>query len=413
MATNLPTNVPTNPMTQFYAVATQIHQTFDPLIAKLIARRKALLLKLSQLRQEYTDKETTRRAAIEELERTQQQMMEMSLKVNINLPIHQQATALYKQGLKQLETPTKLPYPIFICPKLQKLQSIITEFGEVREWEVPEYSLKKEPVVTAGKWGDGENELRAAGIAIEEDNKLILIADCLNSRVQIVSFKGRFMARFGQDTLKRPWGITVNNKHVFITDIGLRALLKFDRNSYKLVRRTGTQGSEDGQFINPNGLCIDHNGDILVADSGNNRVSVFSKDLIFISNIGIGQLKKPRDVKLTPSSVIVVLDWSHKCVHSYSKNGDLLNSCISQGQGSDCLVYIPTFFCLDLAGNIIISDYGNDRIKIFSQSEQLIHTIGRKGEEIGEFIDPLGIYISKLGTIFVLSNNLNFSIQCF
>ena len=115
MATNLPKNVPTNPMTQFDTVAAQIHQTFDPLIAQLIARRDALLLKLSQLQQEYTEKETTRRAGIEELE-TQQQMMEMSLKVNINLPIHQQATALYKQGLKQLETPIKLPYPIFICP---------------------------------------------------------------------------------------------------------------------------------------------------------------------------------------------------------------------------------------------------------------------------------------------------------
>ena len=134
MATNLPTNVSTNPLTQFDTVATQIHQTFDPLIAQLIARRDTLLLKLSQFRQEYTDKETTRRAAIEELEKAQQQMMEISVKVNINLPIHQQATVQYKQGLKELETPTKLSYTIFVCPKLQELQSIITEFGEVREW---------------------------------------------------------------------------------------------------------------------------------------------------------------------------------------------------------------------------------------------------------------------------------------
>ena len=413
MATNLPTNVPTNPMTQFDTVATQIHQTFDPLIAQLIARRDALLLKLSQLRQEYTDKETTRRAAIEELEKTQQQMMEMSLKVNINLPIHQQATALYKQGLKQLETPTKLPYPIFICPKLQELQSIITEFGEVREWEVPDYSLMKEPVLTAGKKGKGDNELNAIGIAIDEDNKLIFIADFGNSRVQIVSFEGQFMTRFGQDTLERPYGITVSTEHVFITDIGLDALLKFDRNSYKLVIRTGTEGSEDGQFNSPNGLCIDYNGDVLVADRDNNRISVFSKDLIFISNIGIGQLKDPKDVKLTPDSLVVVLDRSLKCVHFYSKNGHLLNSCVSRGQGPDCLVYLPTFFCLDLAGNIMISDRGNHTIKIFSQSEQLIHTIGREGEGIGEFMYPYGICISKIGTIFVISYNPNFSMQCF
>ena len=338
--------------------------------------------------------------------------MEMSLKVNINLPIHQQATALYKQGLKQLETPTKLPYPTFICPKHQELQSIITEFGEVREWEVPDYSLKKEPVLTAGKFGNGDNELNAAGIAIDEDNQLIFIADCGNSRVQIVSFEGQFMTSFGQDTLQKPWGITVSKEHVFITDIGLHSLLQFDRNSYTLVMRTGTQGSEEGQFNCPLGLCIDYNGDVLVADRFNNRVSEFSKDLISISNIDIGQVKSPRDVKLTPDSV-VVLDRSPKCVHFYSKNGHLINSCISQGQGPDYLVNRPTFLCLDLAGNIIISDYGNSRIKIFSQFEQLIHTIGRKGEEIGEFIKPFGICISKLRTIFILSDNPNFSIQCF
>ena len=413
MATNLPTNVPTNPMTQFDTVATQIHQTFDPLIAQLIARRNTLLLKLSQLRQEYTDKETTRRAAIEELERTQQHMMEISLKVNINLPIHQQATALYKQGLKQLETPTKLPYPTFICPKLKELQSIMTEFGEIREWEVPDYSLKKEPVVTAGKWGNGDNELRATGIAIDEDNKLIFIADCFNSRVQIVSFEGQFMTRFGQDTLKYPYNLTVSNEHVYITDRGLNALLQFDRKSYELVKRTGTKGSENGLFNYPSGLCIDYNGDVLVANRGNNRVSVFSKDLIFISNIGIGQLNDPKDVKLTPNNVVVVLDKSPKCVHFYYKKGHLLSSGISRGEGHHCLVRYPFFFCLDLFGNIIISDCGNNRIRIVSQSEQLIHTIGRTGEGIGEFMDPLGICISKLGTIFVVSNNPNFSMQCF
>ena len=261
--------------------------------------------------------------------------------------------------------------------------------------------------------GNGDNELNAAGISIEEDNKLILIADCLNSRVQIVSFEGQFMTRFGQGTLKHPWGITVSKEHVFITDRGLHALLKFDRNSYKLVMRTGTQESEYGHLKHPRGLCIDYNGDVLVADSDNNRVSLFSKDLIFISNIRIGQLKFPKDVKLTPDSVVVVLDESSKCVHSFSKNGHLLRSCISQGEGPECLVKYPLYFCLDLAGNIIISDRGNHRIKIFSQSEQLIHTIGRKGTGIGEFIAPYGICISKFGTIFVLSPNTNFSLQCF
>ena len=208
-------------------------------------------------------------------------------------------------------------------------------------------------------------------------------------------------------------GLTVSNEHVFITDIKLHALLQFDRNSYEVVMRTGIKGSENGQFNHPQGLCIDYSGDVLVADSDNSRVYIFSKDLLFISNFGIGQLQGPRDVKLTPYSMVVVLDRSPKCVHFYSKNGHLLNSYISQGQGPDCLVYQPIYFCLDLAGNIIISDCGNHRIRIFSQSEQLIHTIGREGRGIGEFMHPYGICISKLGTIFVVSDNPNFSMQCF
>ena len=113
MANNFPTIVPTNPMAQFDSVATRIHQTFDPLIAQLIARRDALLLELSQLREDYSNKETTRRAAIQEIETAQQQMQMLSLKENIGIQVHQQAADAYKQGLQELETPTRLPCPYF------------------------------------------------------------------------------------------------------------------------------------------------------------------------------------------------------------------------------------------------------------------------------------------------------------
>ena len=239
MATNLPTNVPTNQFEQFDSVAREIHHTFDPLIAELIARRDALLLRLSQLREDYTAKETTRRDATEEIEKAQQQMQEMTLKVNINIPIHQQAIDVYKQGLQQLETPTKVPYPLFECQTLNKMKSLFSEFGEVVVWEVPAYSLKKEPILTAGKYGSGIDELKAVGLAIDEDSQQIYVADNGNNRVQVVSLEGEFINNFGQETVENPWGIAVTKEHVYITDPGLHALLQFDKNSYQLVRRTG------------------------------------------------------------------------------------------------------------------------------------------------------------------------------
>ena len=413
MATNIPTIVPTNPMAQFDSVAIRIHQIFDPLIAQLIARRDALLLELSQLREDYSNKETTRRAAIQEIETAQQQMQLLSLKENIGIRVHQQAADAYKQGLQQLETPTKLPCPHFTCPTLHKLESLIAEFGEVIDWEVPDYSLKREPVLTAGKWGTGSKELKAGGLTIDESNELIYIADCSNKRVQIVSFKGNFIKRFGQNKLSRPWGIAITSEYIYVTDRELHALFQFYKNSFQLLNRTGTKGQTDGQFYAPTGLCTDYSGDVFVADCFNNRVCIFSHDLKFISKLGIGQLYMPRDVKLTPDCQVVVLDWSSECVHFYSRNGHLLSSCVSRGYGRDCLVYLPEFLCMDLAGNIIISDYRNNSIKIISKSGHLKHTIGKEGNGIGEFVGPFGISVSKSGVIFVVSHNDNFSIQCF
>ena len=410
MATNEPTNLPFNNLKQFDTVSTQILQTFETLINQLIARRDALLHKLSQLREDYTNKETTRLEAIRELEKTRKQLEEMSLKVNKNIPIHQQATQLYQEGLDNLQTPTKLPYPLFQCQTLKTLQSAVSEFGDVTEYEVPNYSLKKEPILTAGKRGKGEKELDAAGLFFDEDTQQIYIADYLNNRVQVVSLQGEFITRFGQDELQGPWGISVNKDHIFVTDVGHDSLFKFCKNTLQLLN--STKYSEELQLLLPSGLCIDTNGDVYVADSLSDRIVIFSTNLQFKSTFGTHKLNSPRDVKLTPDCV-VVLDWSPNCVHLFSRDGDYLSSCISQGEEQNSLVCCPQFSYLDLSGNILISDRGHHCIKIFTQSGELIHSIGREGNKKGEFFLPRGIAISNSGVIFVVSSNPNHSLQCF
>ena len=410
MATNEPTNLPFNNFQQFDTVATQILQTFQTLIDQLIVRRDALLHKLSQLREDYTNKETTRLEAIRELEKTRKQLEEMSLKVNKNIPIHQQATRVYQEGLDNLETPTKLPYPLFQSQTLTSLQSAVSGFGDVLEWEVPDYSLKKEPILTVGKKGKGKNELDAMGLFFDEDTQRIYVADCENSRVQVMSLQGEFITSFGQDVLKVPWGISVNKDHIFVTNGGHNSLFKFCKNTLELLN--STKGSEELQLSGPHGLCTDTNGDVYVADSWNNRIVIFSTDLQFKSTFGTHKLDYPQDVKLTPDCV-VVLDWSPNCVHLFSRDGDYLSSCISQGEEQNSLVCYPRFFCLDLSGNIVISDCDHHCIKIFTKSGEFIHSIGRKGNKKGEFILPRGIAISKSGVIFVVSDNPNYSLQCF
>ena len=410
MATNEPTNLPFNNFQQFNNVATQILQTFETLINQLITRRDALLHKLSQLREDYTNKETTRLEAIRELEKTRKQLEEMSLKVNKNIPIHQQATQLYQEGLDNLQTPTKFPYPLFQCETLTTLQSAVSEFGDVLEWEVPNYSLKTKPILTAGKRGEGKKELDALSLFFDEDTQQIYIADYGNRRVQVMSLQGEFITSFGQDVLQVPWGISVNTNHIFVTDTRCCSLFKFCKNTLELLNRT--KGIEELQLSEPHGLCIDPNGGVFVADCINHRIVIFSTNLHFKSSFGTHKLRFPLDIKLT-SDCVVVLDWSPKCVHLFSRDGDYLSSCISQGEEQNSFVCNPQCFCLDLAGNFVISDRDHDCIKIFTQSGEFIHSIGRKGSKKGEFIYPRGIAISRSGVIFVVSYNPDYSLQCF
>ena len=361
MATNQPTNAPVNQFHLYDSVATEITDTFNRLIEQLTARRDALLTKLQTMKEDFVTKETTRIAAIAELERVIRQMREESIKVNVNLETQEKAIQVYLDQMERHQTPTKLPHPFFSCPTLLHLQTQIAEFGEVRKWEL-DYSLKKQPVLAVGKSGIANNKLYAPrGLVLDEPNQLIYIADWWNSRIQVVSFAGKFLKRFGQRILWHPWGIAVTEDNVFVTDTYLHALLQFDKKDYKLVRRTGTRGGGgEGQLYYPRGLCIDYNGDVYVADCVNNRVSVFSKELNFMKHLGTQQLRRPRDVKVTPNSV-VVLDNSPNCIHFFSRSGDLMRSCVTQGR-MDGMVSDPEFFCLDTAGNILITDCNSHSI---------------------------------------------------
>ena len=409
MATNQQTSIPVNRFQLYDRVAMEIENVFNPLIEQLIARRNTLLTQLQIIKEDFVTKETTRKSAIEELEKVIRQKLEESIRVNTNFSVQRKAIEVFREKLEQYQTPTKLPQPFFYCPTLSYLQPQIAEFGEVRESEL-DYSLKKQPVLSVGRKGKANNELdNPKGLALDETNQLIYIADCDNGRIQVVSFAGKFLKRFGQGVLKWPWGISVGQDHVFVTDINLHALFQFCKKDYKLVRRTAAKERE-AQLYYPRGLCVDYNGDVYVAACGNGRISVFSQDLQFLQHLGTQQLNYPCDVKVTSTNV-VVLDSNSKCIHFLSRSGALLSSSVTHGENG--MVHDPWFFCFDTAGNILISDYIRHNIKILSPSGQLIHTIGKYGQGRGELFAPQGICISQLLNIFVISYTNHFYLQSF
>ena len=74
MATNEPIQAAVNEFSDFDLVATQILDTFEPLIRQLTARRDALLRELQDMKEDYLTKESNRKAARDELLATQQHL---------------------------------------------------------------------------------------------------------------------------------------------------------------------------------------------------------------------------------------------------------------------------------------------------------------------------------------------------
>ena len=73
----------------------------------------------------------------------------------------------------------------------------------------------------------------------------------------------------------------------------------------------GGLGTDEGQFHSPTGMCVDGNGNILVADTGNRRVEKFSPIGKFLSIIGAkgsgrGQLADPTRIAIDRSGNIYV-----------------------------------------------------------------------------------------------------------
>ncbi|XP_078578174.1 E3 ubiquitin-protein ligase TRIM32-like [Branchiostoma floridae x Branchiostoma japonicum] len=85
----------------------------------------------------------------------------------------------------------------------------------------------------------------------------------------------------------------------------------------KLKLQFGCYGNADGQLDQPKGLCVDPEGRILVADSGNKRVALFDGSGVFLKNVateGDG-LKEPHALYASRDGKVVVTDIGTHSVH--------------------------------------------------------------------------------------------------
>ena len=391
-------------------VELEINQLFDHLIMCLQQRRVALLTTYRDTRDQIAARAIARAGKEEELMAVKA-VTEARLQMNELRETQERILAELEQALAEVRVPQPETRVVF-RGNCGHLEQVIAGVGEVVE-EVPVVPRYEEmrPIVAVGKQGQAPGELWCPrGVAIDENTNLIYVAEGLDScRISIFSETGEFLNTFTNQDLSRPWGIAIHRDNLYVTDTGVHAVFQFKIEAdMRLVAKLGSKGSGMGQFDSPRGLTVSTNGDVFIADYRNNRIQILDDSLHFQRFITHQTMKYPCDVKLTPDEVYVLCDDS-PCILVFSHAGEKIRSLITQGTGMQ--IGRAYFFCLDRKQNLLISDWGNHQVVIFSKEGIHLHTIGERGHELGMFHGPTGIVLTKNLKLIIVSINDNYGLQ--
>ncbi|KAG9344048.1 hypothetical protein JZ751_012525 [Albula glossodonta] len=171
-------------------------------------------------------------------------------------------------------------------------------------------------------------------------------------------------------------------------------------NDGQFKSRFGVRGRSPGQLQRPTGVAVHPNGDIIIADYDNKWVSIFSSDGKFKTKIGSGKLMGPKGVSVDRNGHIIVVDNKSCCVFIFQPNGKLVTKFGSRGNG-DRQFAGPHFAAVNSNNEIIVTDFHNHSVKVFNSEGEFQLKFGSNGEGNGQFNAPTGVAVDSNGNIIV------------
>jgi len=166
-----------------------------------------------------------------------------------------------------------------------------------------------------GQKGTGEAEFRNPASVCLDGQGRIVVAEYVNSRVQVLTKDGEPVLKFGDsgpEKLDHPLECVYYKNTLIVSDKENGYVKVFDA-SGKFLRKIGDRGEADGQFTKPWGLCVDKHGNILVSDCGSGHVQQFSIEGHFTGK-SVTKLQKPWGIATMPDGRILTSDYTAKKV---------------------------------------------------------------------------------------------------
>ncbi|XP_008301045.1 tripartite motif-containing protein 2 [Stegastes partitus] len=171
-------------------------------------------------------------------------------------------------------------------------------------------------------------------------------------------------------------------------------------NEGEFKSRFGVRGRSPGQLQRPTGVAVHPSGDIIIADYDNKWVSIFSCEGKFKAKLGSGRLMGPKGVSVDQNGHVIVVDNKACTVFIFQLTGKLITKFGSRGNG-DKQFAGPHFAAVNKNNEIIVTDFHNHSVKVFTPEGELVLKFGSNGEGNGQFNAPTGVAVDINGNIIV------------
>uniref|UniRef100_A0A8C9ZRW7 RING-type E3 ubiquitin transferase n=1 Tax=Sander lucioperca TaxID=283035 RepID=A0A8C9ZRW7_SANLU len=227
------------------------------------------------------------------------------------------------------------------------------------------------------------------------EDELIYRVERADQTVVVLGTRGRDKAEF-----TNLQGIsTSSNGRIVVADSNNQCIQVFT-NDGQFKMRFGVRGRSPGQLQRPTGVTVDMNGDIIVADYDNRWISIFSSDGKFKNKIGAGRLMGPKGVAVDKNGHIITVDNKACCVFIFQSNGKLVTKFGARGT-SDRHFAGPHFVAVNNKNEIVVTDFHNHSVKVYNADGEFLFKFGSHGEGNGQFNAPTGVAVDANGNIIV------------
>lgn len=184
--------------------------------------------------------------------------------------------------------------------------------------------------------------------------------------------------------------------------------------AYERVDSWGGQGSDPGQFNDPNGIAVA--GDrVYVADSRNHRIQVFTRDGAFVAQWPVPDAGRPMNLD-AGGGRLYAADYWNDVIRVYALgSGELVRSVGGAGDGPGQFMN-PGGVAVGPGGHLFVADFFNQRVQELKADGTFVRQWGTTGEKgylfAGGFNYPVDVTVASDGTLFV-ADGFNDRVQVF